>query len=287
MQAAALGRTKEEIVAAIEQLDLGPITFKLMDPEEGQGWTREYAAQMELTYRRYLILLAKYPDRTIAPTKDLDKYWHGHILDTMKYAEDCERTFGYFLHHFPYFGMRGETDAQNLASASSEMADLYAAEFGVPLAPSLAFRAKIKDAGADAAWCIKADAKANDAAWCIKAEHTVADAAWCIKAEAKAVDAAWCIRATDTAWCIKAESNARDAAWCIKAESTAADAAWCIKAEDKAADAAWCIKVDAKATAAAWCIKADAKATDAAWCIKAENPKRTKPDVTTRPRLSS
>jgi len=278
MQAAALGRTKEEIVAAIEQLDLGPITFKLMDPEEGQGWTREYAAQMELTYRRYLILLAKYPDRTIAPTKDLDKYWHGHILDTMKYAEDCERTFGYFLHHFPYFGMRGEADAQNLAKASDEMATLYAKEFGEALARSRAFCIKSKAERTDAAFCIKADTSNNDAAFCIKAGKPAMDAAFCIKANQPNLD---------TAFCIKAAKPKIDAAFCIKANKTASDAAFCIKADKPEVDAAFCIKSAATLSDAAFCIKADQPAKDAAFCIKAENPKRMKPDVTTRPRLSS
>jgi hypothetical protein len=74
MHAANPNRTAEEIVAAIERLDLGPIMFKLMDPEEGQGWSREKVERMALEYRRYLILLAKYPEHTIAPTKDIDKF---------------------------------------------------------------------------------------------------------------------------------------------------------------------------------------------------------------------
>ena len=34
----------------------------------------------------------------------------GHILDTRAYSRDCEFLFGRFLHHFPYFGMRGDAD---------------------------------------------------------------------------------------------------------------------------------------------------------------------------------
>lgn len=155
MHAAIENRNADEIVAAIEQLDLGPIMYKLMDPEEGQGWSREKVEQMAIEYRRYLILLAKYPERTIAPTKDIDKFWHGHILDTMKYTKDCDSTFGYYVHHFPYFGMRGATDAAHLAVAADEMASLYAREFGESLSRSNAF-------------CIKSDASQQDAAFCIK-----------------------------------------------------------------------------------------------------------------------
>src|SRR5712692_7795104 len=123
-------KSVEEIVAAIQALDLEPIKFKLMDHEEGQGWSREYVDQMEIAYRRFLTLSVKYPEETIAPSKDVDKFWHGHILDTMKYAEDCQNVFGYFLHHFPYFGMRGEEDAANLAEAGRTTQRLYEQEFG-------------------------------------------------------------------------------------------------------------------------------------------------------------
>jgi hypothetical protein len=51
-------------------------------------------------------------------------------LDTQKYQEDCERVFGYFLHHFPYFGMRGEEDAENLKHAWAESCALYEKRFG-------------------------------------------------------------------------------------------------------------------------------------------------------------
>src|SRR6266581_9018473 len=122
-------RPVEQVIAAIEALDLDPIKLKLMDPEEGQGWSREYANRMELAYKRFLILLTTHPEETLAPSKDVDKFWHGHILDTLKYAEDCEEVFGYFLHHFPYFGMRGAEDAANLAKAAETTRRLYRQEF--------------------------------------------------------------------------------------------------------------------------------------------------------------
>ena len=129
MKAQSAGTNVEKILAAIQALDLDPIKVKLMDPEEGQGWSREYVNQMAIEYKRFLTLSVKYPEETIAPSKDVDKFWHGHILDTMKYAEDCQNVFGYFLHHFPYFGMRGEEDAANLAEAGRTTKRLYEEEF--------------------------------------------------------------------------------------------------------------------------------------------------------------
>ena len=167
-------RAVEEVLAAIQALDLDCIKLKLMDAEEGQGWTREHADRMELAYRRFLALMAKYPDETIAPTKDVDKFWHGHILDTMKYAEDCDKVFGYFLHHFPYFGMRGEEDAKNLAAAAERMHALYEQEFGERLGEGRAFCG----ATAEKAFC----GAAADKAFCGAAAST----AFCGAAKANA-----------------------------------------------------------------------------------------------------
>jgi hypothetical protein len=136
-----------QVVAAIEALDLEPIKFKLMDAEDGQGWSREQVETMAVAYKRFLTLLVTHPETQIAPSKDIDKFWHGHILDTMKYAEDCEKVFGYFLHHFPYFGMRGKEDAAALAEAGEGMARLYEQEFGEPM-PNVAACGATVDAAA-------------------------------------------------------------------------------------------------------------------------------------------
>jgi hypothetical protein len=197
------GRAVEQVVAAIQNLDLGPIKVKLMDAEEGQGWSREYVEQMETAYKRFLILLVKYQDQTIAPSKDVDKFWHGHILDTMKYVEDCDHVFGHYLHHFPYFGMRGEADAAELAKAGDTMARLYAAEFGEAQPSKAAFcSAAITEkpafcSAAGPAFCSAAGVKAKPA-FCSAAQPAFCSAAgvgampaFC-SAAAEAVKAAFC-----------------------------------------------------------------------------------------------
>lgn len=178
----------EQVLAAIQALDLDCIKLKLMDAEEGQGWSREHADRTEVEYKRFLALMTKFPEETIAPTKDVDRFWHGHILDTMKYAEDCEKTFGYFLHHFPYFGMRGEADARNLQAAADAMHQLYEREFGEAMVNgAAAFCAK-----AEPAFCAKAGP-----AFCAKAAP-----AFCAKAAP-----AFCAKA-GPAFCAKASLNA-------------------------------------------------------------------------------
>ena len=116
----------------IETLDLDPIKIKIMDENEGGGWTRRQVDTVEREYKRFLFLVGKFPTLPIVPTKTVDTMWHYHILDTRKYAEDCERIFGRFVHHFPYFGMRDESDARELQEAYKMSAGLYETEFGQP-----------------------------------------------------------------------------------------------------------------------------------------------------------
>lgn len=118
----------------VEALDLSMIKRKLQDPEEGMGWSAEECDEVEVEYRRYLMLKRGYPEREIVPNQRVDKFWHYHILDTMKYAEDCQTIFGYFLHHYPYFGMNGPEDEQALTDAFGGTTALYEAHFGEPYA---------------------------------------------------------------------------------------------------------------------------------------------------------
>lgn len=114
----------------IKELDLEPLIVKAMDAEEGMGWALEYAIEVAEEYRKYLTLCLENPKASIVPSQNVDKFWHLHILDTQKYQEDFQNVFGYFLHHFPYFGMRGEKDAQNLQQAWEESCAVYAKRFG-------------------------------------------------------------------------------------------------------------------------------------------------------------
>src|SRR6267142_2382632 len=217
-------RPREQVIAAIQALDLDPIKFKLMDAEEGQGWSREYVDQMAIEYKRFLTLSVKYPDETIAPSKDVDKFWHGHILDTMKYAEDCQNVFGYFLHHFPYFGMRGEEDAANLAEAGRTANRLYEKEFGDAVASRAAYCSVAKPAycsvavtGEKAAYCSVAIAKSAYCSVAVTAEKaaycSVAKPAYCSVA-VTGKKAAYCsVAIAKPAYCSVAATE-KKAAYC-------------------------------------------------------------------------
>jgi len=219
-------KTPEQMLEAIFALDLDPIKFKLMDKKEGQGWSREQADRNEREYKRFLALMAKFPDEPIVPNTDVDKFWHAHILDTMKYAEDCDRIFGYFVHHFPYFGMRDAEDAANLASAASATQRLYAQEFG-----------EVREVAAS--YCVKADDKVNDKAGDKAVAAAGAEAAYCVRASGQAAEAAYCVR-TAASYCVRASDKVADAkadaAYCVRAASS-----YCVRAESRQ-EASYCVR---------------------------------------------
>ena len=125
--------------AAFEALDLAPIKMKLMHVESGEGWSALRADAVETEYRRFLFLMKKYPDAEASPTVDVDIFWHYHILDTMKYARDCEAVFGYFLHHYPYVGIGAGANDDDHAAGGQRMREIYEAEFGAARAANDAY----------------------------------------------------------------------------------------------------------------------------------------------------
>ena len=114
----------------IAALDLEPVKVKLMHEASGEGWTLERANAAEFEYRRFLYLMKTYPREHTAPLVDVDIFWHYHILDTMKYHADCDAVFGYYLHHFPYIGLRGEDDEAAHVRVGQRMKQLYENTFG-------------------------------------------------------------------------------------------------------------------------------------------------------------
>jgi hypothetical protein len=241
-----------DLFNAVMQLDLEPIKMKLMHVQSGEGWSQEKADAVEKEYRRFLCLMKMYPDEDTAPLVDVDTFWHYHILDTMKYAADCERVFGYFLHHYPYVGM-GANDEQFRLDSGQRMAELYEATFGETYP------------GADAAFC----ASPHGLAFCASphAPDIKADTAFCASPHGK--DVAFCasphtrdIKA-DTAFC--ASPHGKDVAFCASphARDIKADTAFCASPHGKnvafcasphtrdiKADTAFCASPHGKDTAA-------------------------------------
>lgn len=95
-------------LAKVSAIDLSKINAKL---EKHLG--KDQVDMMCDIYRKWLALHMCYPNAELTPSKLLDEYWHTHILDTKAYMNDCEKLFGSYLHHYPYFGLEGDADARD------------------------------------------------------------------------------------------------------------------------------------------------------------------------------
>lgn len=113
-------------------LDLAGVRLKLADPEEGKGYGPDRLDRDETEYRKFLALHLAHPGEEIVPCRIVDEFWHQHILDTRAYHDDCDAIFGSYLHHFPYFGMRGDGDARALKDAYAHTIERYREAFGDP-----------------------------------------------------------------------------------------------------------------------------------------------------------
>lgn len=132
MQARLTTKPVEEVISAIQELDLESVKLRVMDAELGEGWTREYAESIEVAYKTYLTMVVKYQEHAedIMLSKDVDEFWHTHILQTMKYADDCQKVFGTFLHHDPHIGARTPALFEKRTVLAKKTRELYEQEFG-------------------------------------------------------------------------------------------------------------------------------------------------------------
>jgi uncharacterized membrane protein YgcG len=83
----------------IMDLNLDPVRKKAC---ERHGWTDERGHAIESEYRDYLALHAEHGGNISPWSKDLDLFWHEHILDTVRYEADCKLIFGYRIEHDPH-----------------------------------------------------------------------------------------------------------------------------------------------------------------------------------------
>ena len=65
-----------------------------------EGWSHDRLTIAEKDYRDFLAHAKRKVGR-LAPSADVDEVWHTHIIFTQQYHADCEKYFGYYLHHLP------------------------------------------------------------------------------------------------------------------------------------------------------------------------------------------
>ncbi len=121
-----------DLMARIEALPLGAegaafdFTSRLASEN---GWTRGFAGDVVVEYRKFLVLCAISPV-PVTPSDPVDQAWHLHLVYTRSYWNDlCRDTLGKPLHHGPTEG--GEVERDKFFDWYGRTLELYEETFGV------------------------------------------------------------------------------------------------------------------------------------------------------------
>jgi len=80
----------DSIAVRIQHLDLEIIKNWLI---RQKGWSQSYADQMEMLYKRFLIMRIRFPDSNILSTTATEEMWNAHLRHTKKYVLDFTYIF--------------------------------------------------------------------------------------------------------------------------------------------------------------------------------------------------
>lgn len=96
-------------------------------------WQRIDAERCCQQYKNFLWLHKKYAAKSLVPTREIDEFWHNHILYTRYYVRDCLAIFGHYLHHEP---QDPTDDPTVLLEQYVQTKQWYLNEFGENLTPA-------------------------------------------------------------------------------------------------------------------------------------------------------
>lgn len=121
-------RSDEYAREYLARLDLNYIVEKMCHASYPlPRWTKQDALQCMQFYKNFLLLNKLHHGTPLVPTREIDEFWHNHILYTKEYMQDCEQLFGHYLHHRPATPGKDDT---GLAADYQRTKELYLAEFG-------------------------------------------------------------------------------------------------------------------------------------------------------------
>ena len=106
-----LQESVDNALALVSSIDLSKISAKL---QSHYGVSGDDVEVMSDLYRKWLALHMCYPNAELTPNELLDEYFGTHIFWILRaYSRDCEKLFGFYLHHYPYFGLEGDEQARD------------------------------------------------------------------------------------------------------------------------------------------------------------------------------
>jgi hypothetical protein len=117
---------------AINSLNLQPMIDRISDPDDeltySSGWPRDVAETIAEQYKAFLWIAKLHPDKILIPFREVDEFWHQHILHTEQYVSDCQAIFGKYRHHRPH-KQKTEDDRLFYEKHSQETLEILMKEF--------------------------------------------------------------------------------------------------------------------------------------------------------------
>jgi hypothetical protein len=96
-----------------------------------RDWSQEQRARSLERYVMWLRLKQRHPRARLAPTRDIDLFWHLHMLSPVAYHRDCMQMFGCLLDHDGGFG-RGPGELPKLQEVFTRTAMWWEQAYGEP-----------------------------------------------------------------------------------------------------------------------------------------------------------
>ena len=129
MQLAHAEATRSAVSAISISVDLVAASYRSDTfPSEWSLERRERGAER---YTQWLALKQLHLRSPIAPTEEIDLFWHLHMLSPVAYVRDCQRLFGFVLDHDGGFG-KEPAELPVLKEVFLQTAERWVAAFGVP-----------------------------------------------------------------------------------------------------------------------------------------------------------
>lgn len=96
-----------------------------------QDWTQEQRSIALARYVKWLGAKRANPTARLAPTRDIDLFWHLHMLSPVAYFHDCKRLFGRLLDHDGGFG-KDAGELPELKQVFLATAELWESQYQEP-----------------------------------------------------------------------------------------------------------------------------------------------------------
>lgn len=96
-----------------------------------RDWSHDQRAHALVRYQKWLGLKIANATVRLAPTRDIDLFWHLHMLSPVAYFRDCKRYFGRLLDHDGGFG-KDPSEVDQLRTIFEQTARLWESSYGEP-----------------------------------------------------------------------------------------------------------------------------------------------------------